>query len=123
MRFVIWFETELKGPDRKGSVLVSVGKNDTEWQTRSPDTAGSARNVSDSIGRSGMDSPPRLPHPQTTSSFAQNTIDKDKVCFSAVVSCSQEAAHHQLPMYLSFTTALIVLPDENSDYWSDPFPL
>ena len=31
-----------------------------------------------------------------------NTIDKDKVCCTQVVSCSQETADNKLPMYLHF---------------------
>lgn len=77
--------------------------------------AGLVRNVTDSAGRSGMDSSPRLSHPWTTSSFTQYTIDKDKVYCTQVVSCSQETTDDKLPMYLYLysATALIVMLDEH----------
>lgn len=89
-----------------------VGNNDTERQTRSSDMAELARNATDSAGRSGMDSS-WFPHPWTTSSFTQYTIDKDKVCCAQVVSCSQETTDNKLPMYLCFITTLIVMLHEN----------
>lgn len=79
--------------------------------------AGLARNVTDSAGRNGMDSSPRLSHPWTTSSFTQYTVDKDKVCCTQVVSRSQETTDDKLPMYLYLylysATALIVMLDEH----------
>lgn len=74
--------------------------------------AGLVRNVTDSVGRSGMDSSPWLSHPWTTSSFTQNTIDKDKVCCTQVVSCSQETTDDKLPMYVNFTKAWILMAEE-----------
>lgn len=74
--------------------------------------AGLVRNVTDSVGRSGMDSSSWLSHPWTASSFTQYTIDKDKVRCTQVVSCSQETTDDELPMYSYFSTAWIVMPDE-----------
>lgn len=68
--------------------------------------AGLVRNATDSVGRSGMDSSPWLSHPWTASSFTQQTIDKDKVRCTQVVSCSQETADNELPMYSYFAKAL-----------------
>lgn len=90
-----------------------VGNNDTERQTRSSDMAELPRNATDSAGRSGMDSSPWFSHPWTTSSFTQYTIVKEKVCCAQVVSCSQETTDNKLPMYLCFTTTLIMMLHEN----------
>lgn len=46
------------------SVGLCVGKSDTEKQTRSSDTAGLVRNVTDSVGGRGIDSSPWLSHPR-----------------------------------------------------------
>lgn len=67
--------------------------------------AGLARNVTDSAGRTGMDSFPRLSHPRTVYSFTQHTIGKDKVRCTVAVSCSQETTDKKLPMSSYFATA------------------
>lgn len=63
------------------------------------------RNVTDSVGRSEMDSSPWLSHLWMASSFTQYTIDEDKVHYSQAVSCSQGNADDRLPMYSNFANS------------------
>lgn len=59
-------------------------------EARSPDMAESVLIVTDSVGRSGMDSSPWLSHPWKASTFTQDTMVQDRLRCSQVVSCSQE---------------------------------
>lgn len=106
----IHIESEVRGLKVTGCMLVFVGKNEAEQQTGSTDRAGLVRNVTDSVGRRGMNSSAWLSHPPTASSFTQYTIEEDKVNFSQVVSCSQENTGHQLPMSSHFTTVYLGIP-------------
>lgn len=72
---------------------------------------GMEMNVTDSVGRSEMDSSPWFSHPQRASSFTQYTIEEDKVRCTQAISCSQETIDDRLPMYSYFATVWCMMPE------------
>lgn len=71
-------------------------KNEPEGRTRSSDMAELVRNVTDSDGRSRIDSSLWLSHPCTTSSFTQAHNGQRKGVLPSI-SCSQETTDSKVP--------------------------
>lgn len=71
--------------------------------------AGLVRNVTDSVGRSGMNLSPRLSRPWTTSLFTQYTKTR---CAALRRYPVLRKSENRLPVYSYFATAFIIMPVE-----------